>query len=60
LITIAPDGPGFWKVELVNPKPEVVEHLKKAKPPSETDVIRWDLFSRLLQRTWRRSRIFTK
>jgi hypothetical protein len=31
LITIAPDGPGFWKVELVNPKPEVVEHLKKAK-----------------------------
>lgn len=26
-----PDGPGFWKVELVNPKPEVVENLKKAK-----------------------------
>jgi hypothetical protein len=31
LITIAPDGPGFWKVELVNPKPEAVEALKKAK-----------------------------
>jgi hypothetical protein len=29
LISITPDGPGFWKVELVNPKPEVVEGLKK-------------------------------
>jgi hypothetical protein len=31
LITIAPDGPGFWKVELVNPKPKVVENLKTIK-----------------------------
>ena len=31
LITIAQDGPGFWKVELVNPKPEVVENLKNIK-----------------------------
>jgi hypothetical protein len=31
LITIAPDGPGFWKVELVNPNPKVVENLKTIK-----------------------------
>jgi len=31
LVTIAPDGPGFWRVELVNPKPEIAENLKKAK-----------------------------
>lgn len=29
LITITPDGPDFWKVELVDPKPELVEFLKK-------------------------------
>jgi len=31
LVTIAPDGPDFWKVELVNAKPQVLENLKKAK-----------------------------
>lgn len=31
LVTITPDGPGFWKVELVDPKPGVLESLKKAK-----------------------------
>jgi hypothetical protein len=31
LISITPDGPGFWKVDLVNPKPELVENLKKAR-----------------------------
>jgi hypothetical protein len=29
-ITITPDGPGFWKVELVSPSPQVAEGLKKA------------------------------
>lgn len=29
LITITPDGPDFWRVELVDPKPSVVEALKK-------------------------------
>lgn len=28
LITIAPDGPEFWKVELVDPRPQIVEMLK--------------------------------
>jgi hypothetical protein len=32
LITITPDGPGFWKVELVNPRPDLVETLKKVQP----------------------------
>jgi len=31
LVTIAPDGPDFWKVELANAKPQVLENLKKAK-----------------------------
>jgi hypothetical protein len=31
LITIATDGPEFWRVELVDPKPSVVEALKKAQ-----------------------------
>lgn len=30
LITIAPDGPGFWKVEVLDPKPNVQEVLKNA------------------------------
>jgi hypothetical protein len=30
LITITPDGPDFWKVELVNPSPQMAEALKKA------------------------------
>jgi hypothetical protein len=30
LISITPDGPGFWKVELVDPKPNVQEALKNA------------------------------
>jgi hypothetical protein len=30
LISMTPDGPGFWKVELVNPKPGLVEALKNA------------------------------
>jgi hypothetical protein len=30
LITIAPDGSDFWKVELVNPSPQIAEALKKA------------------------------
>lgn len=30
LISITPDGPGFWKVELVDPKPGLVEALKNA------------------------------
>ncbi len=29
-ITITPDGAGFWKVELVNPSPQVTEALKTA------------------------------
>jgi hypothetical protein len=29
-ITITPDGAGFWKVELVNPSPQVMEALKTA------------------------------
>jgi len=29
LISITPDGPRFWKVDLVNPKPAVVENLKR-------------------------------
>jgi hypothetical protein len=31
LVTIAPDGPDFWDVELANAKPQVLENLKKAK-----------------------------
>jgi hypothetical protein len=31
LVTIAPDGPDFWKVEPANAKPQVLENLKKAK-----------------------------
>lgn len=31
LVTIATDGPDFWKVELVDPKPVVLENLKKAR-----------------------------
>src|SRR5258707_501612 len=31
LVTIAPDGPDFWEVELANAKPQVLENLKKAK-----------------------------
>lgn len=31
LVTIAPDGPGFWKVEPVGLKPELMEHLKTMK-----------------------------
>lgn len=31
LITISPDGPGFWKVDIVDPKPGVVESLKRMK-----------------------------
>jgi hypothetical protein len=31
LVTITPDGPGFWKVELVDPKPGVLENLQKMK-----------------------------
>lgn len=31
LISITPDGPGFWKVDLVNPNPKLVENLKKAQ-----------------------------
>jgi hypothetical protein len=30
LISMTPDGPGFWKVELVNPKPGLVEALKNS------------------------------
>src|ERR1051325_11974976 len=30
MISITPDGPGFWKVEPVNPTPALVEFLKKA------------------------------
>ena len=30
LISIKPDGPGFWQVELINPKPNFAELLKKA------------------------------
>lgn len=30
LISITPDGPGFWKVDLVDPKPSVVDALKNA------------------------------
>ena len=30
LIAITPDGPGFWKVELVDPKPNLQEALKNA------------------------------
>lgn len=30
LVTITPDGPDFWKVDLVDPKPQVAEHLKTA------------------------------
>ena len=36
LVTIVPDGPGFWNVELANAKPQVLENLKKAKY-NETD-----------------------
>jgi hypothetical protein len=36
LITIAPDGPDFWDVELANAKPQVLENLKKA-PRNEKD-----------------------
>lgn len=31
LITITPDGPGFWKVELVNPTPIVATALQKVR-----------------------------
>ncbi len=31
LVKITPDGPGFWKVELVDPKPGVLENLQKMK-----------------------------
>jgi hypothetical protein len=31
LVTISPDGPDFWNVELANAKPQVLENLKKAK-----------------------------
>ncbi|SRR5258707_1872714 len=31
LVTIVPDGPDFWEVELANAKPQVLENLKKAK-----------------------------
>jgi hypothetical protein len=31
LVKITPDGPGFWKVELVDPKPGVLENLQKIK-----------------------------
>jgi hypothetical protein len=31
LISITPDGPGFWKVDLVNPNPKLVENLKKVQ-----------------------------
>lgn len=31
LVTIAPDGPDFWEVELANAKPQVLENLKKAR-----------------------------
>jgi hypothetical protein len=31
LISITPDGPGFWKVDLLNPKPAVIENLKKVQ-----------------------------
>jgi hypothetical protein len=35
LVKIAPDGPGFWKVEVVDPRPGVLENLQKRK--HETD-----------------------
>lgn len=31
LITISPDGPGFWKVEVVDSKPAFLEALKRLK-----------------------------
>lgn len=43
LISITPDGPGFWKVDLVNPKPEIVEHLKTVThhPKGGCDALLW-------------------
>jgi hypothetical protein len=43
LISIAPDGPAFWKVDLVNPKPEIVEHLKTVTrhPKDGCDDLLW-------------------
>lgn len=31
LITISPDGPGFWKVEVVDPNPGALESMKRMK-----------------------------
>lgn len=43
LIAITPDGPGFWKVELVQPTPKIVEFLKGVHHSVQEgcDAVRW-------------------
>jgi hypothetical protein len=53
LVTITQDGPGFWKVELVNPRPDLVETLKRFSTLSRMVAIRFCSALRLLQRLGR-------